>query len=90
MEEGKKKKKAQQKSISTALLGHRDKQSQFPIALALLGVCCGSRNTAFWSLKAEEGCELAGINRTRTASSGEKEGIQSVLESWQGEPEVDE
>lgn len=32
----------------------------------------------------------AEINRTRTASLGEKQGIQSVLESWQEEPEVDE
>lgn len=30
-------KKNQQKSISTALLGHRDKQSKLPTALALLG-----------------------------------------------------
>lgn len=31
-----------------------------------------------------------GLSRTRTASSGEKGGIQSALESWQEEPEVDE
>lgn len=41
------KKKSQQKSISAALLGHRGKQNQLPTALALLGVCSGTRDGFF-------------------------------------------
>lgn len=83
------KKKSQQKSISAALLGHRGKQNQLPTALALLGVCSGTRDGFFCLLKLRRGVR-AEINRTRTASLGEKQGIQSALESWQEEPEVDE